>query len=167
MRPPKGPHRKDQAVPVRLEPVAGHLEAEQVGVEQQRSTSVGNGGHIPSAPMRKPEIGRLGRKGLVQAPACKMPRGRRRSCPAAEHLIRFPSMGSMAYWCLSGLRPGATPANPGVQKGLIFRGFLEAALKWRRGRGSPLFSRTLEKRKQDQRFPDNLGRLCVPTIRPA
>jgi hypothetical protein len=36
----------------------------------------------------------------------------------------------------SGLHPGATPANPGVQKGLILRGFLEAVLKWRRGRDS-------------------------------
>lgn len=35
-----------------------------------------------------------------------------------------------------GLHPGATPANPGVQKGLILRGFLEAILKWRRGRDS-------------------------------
>ena len=35
-----------------------------------------------------------------------------------------------------GLHPGATPADPGVQKGLILRGFLEAALKWRRGRDS-------------------------------
>jgi hypothetical protein len=33
-----------------------------------------------------------------------------------------------------GLHPGATPANPGVQKGLILRGFLEAILRWRRGR---------------------------------
>ena len=36
-----------------------------------------------------------------------------------------------------GLHPGATPANPGVLKGLILRGFLEAALKWRRGRDTP------------------------------
>ena len=35
-----------------------------------------------------------------------------------------------------GLHPGATPANPGVQKGLILRGFLEAILRWRRGRDS-------------------------------
>jgi hypothetical protein len=33
-----------------------------------------------------------------------------------------------------GLHLGATPADPGVQKGLILRGFLEAALRWRRGR---------------------------------
>ena len=43
-----------------------------------------------------------------------------------------------------GLHPGATPANPGVQKGLILRGFLEAALKWRRGRDSQLLSERLE-----------------------
>ena len=33
----------------------------------------------------------------------------------------------------SGLHPGATPSAPGVRKGLILRGFLEAALIWRRG----------------------------------
>jgi hypothetical protein len=33
-----------------------------------------------------------------------------------------------------GLHPGATPATPGVQKGLILRGFLDAVLRWRRGR---------------------------------
>jgi hypothetical protein len=38
------------------------------------------------------------------------------------------------YELPSGLHSGATPANPGVQKGLILRGFLEAILWWRRGR---------------------------------
>src|SRR5580704_5062109 len=37
----------------------------------------------------------------------------------------------------SGLHPGATPASPGVQKSLILRGFLEAVLLWRRGKGFP------------------------------
>jgi len=32
-----------------------------------------------------------------------------------------------------GLHPGATPASSGVQKDLIFRGFLEAVLLLRRG----------------------------------
>ena len=45
----------------------------------------------------------------------------------------------------SGLHPRATPANPGVQKGLILRGFLEAILRWREG-GIPVQPpRTLEK----------------------
>jgi hypothetical protein len=35
-----------------------------------------------------------------------------------------------------GLHPGATPANPVVQESLILRGFLEATLRWRRGRDS-------------------------------
>lgn len=44
---------------------------------------------------------------------------------------------------LQGLHSGATLAKPGVQKGLILRGFLEAALKWRRGRDSaPIIFRT-------------------------
>jgi hypothetical protein len=63
-----------------------------------------------------------------------------------------------------GLHPGATPAVPVVQESLILRGFFEAILRWRRGRDSQLLSGTLEKRKQDQRFPDNLGRLCVPPV---
>ena len=33
-----------------------------------------------------------------------------------------------------------------------------------RGRDSQLLSGTLEKRHQNQRFPDNLGRLCVPAL---
>ena len=41
-----------------------------------------------------------------------------------------------------GLHSGATPANPGVRKGLILWGFLEAALKWRRGRDPPSISST-------------------------
>jgi hypothetical protein len=40
----------------------------------------------------------------------------------------------------SGLHPGATPANPVVQEVLILWGFLEAFLKWRRGRDSAKFS---------------------------
>jgi hypothetical protein len=35
-----------------------------------------------------------------------------------------------------GLHPGATPATPGVQESLILRAFLEAILRWRRGRDS-------------------------------
>jgi hypothetical protein len=41
---------------------------------------------------------------------------------------------------------------------------LEFSCCWRRGRDSQLLSGTLEKRLQNQRFPDNLGRLCVPPV---
>src|ERR1700722_4780930 len=63
-----------------------------------------------------------------------------------------------------GLHPGATPANPGVQKGLILRGFLEAILRWRRGRDSLPWPLGPRKRKKNQRFSDNRGGLCVPTV---
>ena len=42
----------------------------------------------------------------------------------------------MTDWGYLRAPPGGYTGNPGVQKGLILRGFLEAVLNWRRGRDS-------------------------------
>jgi hypothetical protein len=53
-----------------------------------------------------------------------------------------------------GLHPGATPANPVVQEVLILRGFLEAVLRWRRGRDCHAGHRT----------PIKSGIYCKPEV---
>lgn len=52
--------------------------------------------------------------------------------------MRLPVKAAYANLGCPGLHSRATPANPGVQKGLTLRGFLEAVLMWRRGRDSNL-----------------------------
>jgi hypothetical protein len=124
-----------------------------------RDAAEGNGDLDRTAPwissdgLDGPELRAACLEPLTQASPLVAPSGNWPSRTRASHLgpeevyqgrLRVPRSVTaficwpvMANWpCPAGLHPGATPANPGVQKGLILRGFLEAALKWRRGRDS-------------------------------
>ena len=105
--------------------------------------------HLRAEPIRDPAIEAANSNVGVR-------RARRSSAPSpgsgGRHPIRFvgrryraaPSQSLQVvfdrcachYGIPWGLHPGAAPASPGVQNGLILRGFLKATLRWRRGRDS-------------------------------